>query len=339
MMINLISDTVTKPTVDMLDAMMTAKVGDDVFGEDPTVNQLEEKVAALFGKEAALFCPSGTMANQISIKLNTQPLEEIICDRTSHIFYYETAAYAMISNTVMNPIWTTTGKLSPNDITDNIKPLVDWLPYTSMVGIENSCNRAGGLYYTFDEMKSLSEVSRANGLKIHLDGARIFNVLVETGDQPQTLGPLFETISTCLSKGLGAPVGSLIISSKANIAKARRLRKALGGGMRQVGILAAAGLYALDNHVDRLKEDNEKARIVGTFLKTLSYVTDIKSVQTNIVIFTIDDRYSAQQFLDHLRSENVLATAFGKNMIRFVFHLDIKNEMMENILKALQTFC
>jgi len=337
-MINLISDTVTKPTKAMLEAMMAAEVGDDVFGEDPTVNALEEKVASLFGKEAALFCSSGTMANQIAIKLNTQPLEEIICDRTSHIYYYETAAYAMISQTVMSPIPTSTGKLTPSDITDNIKPLVDWLPHTSMVGIENSCNRAGGIYYTLDEMAALSNSARANGLKIHLDGARIFNVLVETGDKPDQLGQYFDTISTCLSKGLGAPVGSLLISSKSNITKARRIRKALGGGMRQVGLLAAAGNYALDHHIQRLKEDNDKAKEIGAFLETLTYVTEIKPVQTNIVIFTIDETYSGQQFLDHLKQNGVLATAFGKNMIRFVFHLDVPLDAIDKIKVALKTF-
>ena len=338
MLINLISDTVTRPVPEMLEAMMQAEVGDDVFGDDPTINALEKKVALMFGHEAALFCTSGTQSNQIAIRLNTQPLEEIICHKSSHIFWYETAAYAMISNVVINPLESEDGKLHPHQIGHNQKPLIDWLPHTSMVEIENSCNREGGCYYTFSEMKALSEECKHLGLKFHLDGARIFNVVVETGDQPSSIGPMFDTISVCLSKGLGAPVGSLLISSAENIKKARRIRKSLGGGMRQAGYLAAAGIYALDNHVQKLKNDHQKARYTESILKSLSYVVSIKPVFTNIVIFDLAQDVDTNHFLNYLKSNGVLATAFGPKTIRFVFHLDIQDGMMPLLEQSLKAY-
>lgn len=338
MLINLTSDTVTKPGPEMLDAMFRAEVGDDVFGQDPTVNLLEARIASMFGHEAALFCPSGTMCNQIAIRLNTQPLEEIICHKSSHIYWYETAAYAMISNVVINPLDSADGKLHPDQLANQMKPLIDWLPYTTMVEIENSCNREGGCYYTLEEMQLLSQESRKLGLKFHLDGARIFNVLVETGDKPEEVGPLFDTITVCMSKGLGAPVGSLLISSKDNIKKARRIRKSLGGGMRQVGYLAAAGLYALDNNVSRLKSDHQKAKYTGNMLTSLSYVARLKPVFTNIVIFDLNDKVSTIHFLDYLKSHNILATAFGPKTIRFVFHLDIMDNMMDQLEEVLKSY-
>ena len=338
MLINLISDTVTKPVPEMLEAMMQAEVGDDVFGDDPTINALEKKAASMFGHEAALFCSSGTLSNQIAIRLNTQPLEEIICHKSSHIFWYETAAYAMISNVVINPVDSDDGKLHPDQIAQNQKPLIDWLPHTSMVEIENSCNREGGCYYTYAEMEALSAECKRLNLKFHLDGARIFNVLVETGDQPSDIGPMFDTISVCLSKGLGAPVGSMLISSAENIKKARRIRKSLGGGMRQAGYLAAAGIYALDHHVEKLRNDHAKARHTESLLKSLPYISSIKPVFTNIVIFDLAAQISTTHFLDYLKSNGILATAFGPKTIRFVFHLDIKDSMMPHLEKCLKSY-
>jgi threonine aldolase len=337
-MINLISDTVTKPTKLMLEAMMNAQVGDDVFGEDPTVNALEIKAASMFGKEAALFCPSGTMTNQLAIKVNTNPLEEIICDHTSHIFQYETGAYAMLSNVVINPISSDDGKLKAEVVAQNIKHTYDWLPFTSMLSVENSANRAGGNYYSLDELISLKKEADQYNLAYHLDGARLFNVLVETGDQPKEIGSLFETISICLSKGLGAPVGSLLLGTKEKIKRARRYRKSFGGGMRQSGFLAAAGIYALDHHVDRLKDDNNKATSCANVLGQCSWVKGMKPVKTNIVIFQTNDDFPGIHAVELLKSKGVNCSSFGHNMIRFVFHLDITDQMMgelESHLKSL----
>ena len=334
-LINLISDTVTKPTKDMLLHMMAAQVGDDVFGEDPTVNTLEEKAASMFGKEAALFCPSGTMTNQLAIKVNTNPLEEVICDHTAHIYQYEAGAYAFHSGVAVNPIVSTDGKLLPHIVDSQIKTTYDWLPHTTMLAIENSCNRAGGNFYTLDEMKALHHVAKKHQLIYHLDGARLFNVLVETGCTTNEVGVLFDTISICLSKGLGAPVGSLLLGDKAKIKMARRFRKAFGGGMRQAGFLAAAGIYALDHHLQRLKEDHLKAEHTATLLATLPWVKDIKPVKTNIIIFQSQDDMPATKVVEKLKEKNINCSAFGQNLIRFVFHLDVTDDMMPRLDKAL----
>ena len=243
MQINLISDTVTKPTPAMLQAMMAAEVGDDVFGEDPTVNALEKKGAALFGKEAAIFCPSGTMTNQIAIKCHTQPLDEVICDHYSHVYQYETGGYAYNSGVGINLIAGINGKITASQIDAAIKPIHDWLPLSKLVVLENTANKGGGSYYTLEEVRPIAALCREKGLSLHLDGARLFNALVETGETTQAWGNQFESISICLSKGLGAPVGSLLIGNQAFIKKARRVRKVMGGGMRQAGYLAAAGNF------------------------------------------------------------------------------------------------
>ena len=337
-MINLISDTVTQPTQAMLDAMMSAEVGDDVFGEDPTVNELEAKMAKMFDHEAAVFCPSGTMTNQIALKCHTQPLDEVICDITSHIYQYEVAGYAFNSGIGVNLLHGVYGKITPDMIEEAIKPLYDWLPVSRLVSIENSCNRGGGSYYTLDEMTAISEVTREHGLKIHLDGARLFNVLVETGDPPSAVGPLFDTISICLSKGLGAPVGSVLIGSRETIAQARRYRKVMGGGMRQSGILAAAGIYALDHHVERLKEDNNRARTLGKHLASLPYMRSVRPVQTNIVIFDLLPEVKAESFVDYLAENNISSHAFGANSVRFVIHLHITDEMIDKVTRVLDRY-
>jgi len=336
MQINLISDTVTKPTPGMLEAMFQAEVGDDVFGQDPTINALEKKVAAMFGKEAALFCPSGTMCNQIAIKVNTSPLDEMICEEKSHVFQYETGGYAFNSGVAINLIHGENGKMKLEQLKAAVKPLFDWLPVSKLVVLENSANKGGGSYYTIPEMKPISDYCRENGLKIHLDGARIFNVLVETGEDTREVGELFDTVSICLSKGLGAPVGSVLLGDSETIRQARRFRKVMGGGMRQAGYLAAAGIFALDQQVERLKEDNTRAKVLGEVLSQTIYVEQVRPVQTNIVIFDLKAPLLANAFIEKLEQHGILAVAFGPATVRFVTHLDFTEEMLERTVEVLQ---
>lgn len=336
--INLISDTVTKPTAEMISAMINANVGDDVFGEDPTINALQDKAARMFGKEAALFCPSGTMTNQIAIKIHTQPLDEIICDHYSHVYQYETGGYAFNSGVAVNLLEGKYGKITADQIEKSIKPDFDWLPTSSLVVLENSCNKGGGSYYTIEEIQPITHLCQQKGLKLHLDGARLFNVLVETKESTQSVGSLFDSISICLSKGLGAPIGSLLIGDSADIKRARRFRKVMGGGMRQAGYLAAAGLYALDHHIERLKIDNQRAHDIGQLLDLMPYVKLVRPVQTNIVIFELESENLVNPLLDHLKSKHILATAFGPDAIRFVFHLDIEDWMISKIEDGLRSF-
>lgn len=333
--IDLISDTVTKPTESMLKAMMNAPVGDDVFREDPSVNLLEEKVAEMFGKQASLFCPSGTMTNQIAIKINTQPLDELICDIDSHVYQSETGGYAFNSAVAVNLIQGQNGKITAGDVDAAIRPGYDWQPTSSLVVLENSCNKGGGSYYNLEEIKPIHTLCKNKGLRLHLDGARLFNVLVETGESTKDWGNYFDTISICISKGLGAPVGSLLIGDKSDIALARRFRKVMGGGMRQAGFLAAACSYALDHHVERLKSDNERAKSIGAVIATLPYVKSVKPVHTNIVIFELDDSISTDMYLSKLKDNGIRASAFGHQTIRFVTHMDITNAMMERLLTTL----
>jgi threonine aldolase len=330
-MINLISDTVTKPTEAMLTYMMKADVGDDVFGEDPTINILQEKVADMFGKDAALFCPSGTMTNQIAIKVNTKPLDELICDVDSHVYQYETGGYAFNSGVAVNLIHGQNGKITANQIEKVIKPGYDWQPISRLVVIENTCNKGGGSYYTLDEIAPITQLCKAKGLRLHLDGARLFNALVETGEDTKDWGRHFDTISVCMSKGLGAPVGSLLVGDKETIREARRFRKVMGGGMRQAGYLAAACFYALDNHIANLKLDNDKAKKIGNLLIGMPYVKSIKPVFTNILIFELQENIKDTEFLEKLKAKGILATAFGNNTIRFVFHYHITDGMMVKI--------
>ncbi len=336
--INLISDTVTRPTPEMLEAMMQAEVGDDVFGQDPTVNRLQEKVAAMFGKEAALFCPSGTMTNQLAIKVHTQPLDEVICAHDAHVFQYETGGYAFHSGVAINPLAATHGKLRAEQIAAAIKPHQDWLPRTRLVVLENTTNKGGGAYYTLEEVTPIRALCDQHGLKLHLDGARLFNALVETNEPVAAWGALFDTISICLSKGLGAPVGSLLIGSAECIAQARRFRKVMGGGWRQAGYLAAAGIYALDRHVDRLKEDNAHAHRIGALLAQLPWVHSVKPVQTNIIIFDLVNEFTAEDFLQRLKTHGILAAPFGRHTVRFVLHLDITSSMVDRVIQVLKSF-
>ncbi len=324
---NLISDTVTKPTAGMLEAMMTAEVGDDVFEQDPTTRALEQKMAEMFGHEAALFCPSGTMANQIAIKAQTQPLDEILCDEIAHIYRYELGGYGFHSGVSIHVMRGERGIVTPEMVKAAIKPKADWNPVTRLLCLENSINMAGGNYYTFDEILALTETAHSSGLRTHLDGARLFNVLVETGDTPKAYGGQFDSISICLSKGLGAPVGSVLISDRETIAMARRIRKVMGGGMRQVGYLAAAGIYALDHHIHRLKEDHQRARKSAEKLKQLNWVSEVLPVKTNIVIFRVADHVTARQVESALNQQHILSVAIDPHHIRWVFHLDINDEM------------
>lgn len=337
MIVNLKSDTVTRPTPEMLEAMFKAEVGDDVFGEDPTVNRLEAHMADLFGKEAAVFCPSGTMTNQIAIRVHAQPLDEVICDHYSHIYQYETGGYAANSGVGINLIEGTNGKVTAEQVRTAIKPVFDWLPISKLVVLENTCNKGGGSYYTLEEIHPIREVCTERGLALHLDGARLFNALVETGESTQEVGKNFDSISICLSKGLGAPVGSVLIGDAAFIRQARRVRKVMGGGMRQAGYLAAAGLYALQHHIGRLKVDNDRAKKLGEVLGELDYVDAVRPVQSNIVIFDLKSPYTAENFLKKLEEKGIMALPFGPQTVRLITHLDVSEEMVEYTVEVLRS--
>lgn len=338
MIINLTSDTVTKPTKKMLATMMAAEVGDDVFGADPTVNRLEEKAAKMFGKAAALFCPSGTMTNQIAMKVHTQPLDEVLCHEYSHIYQYESSGYAFNSGVSMNLLQGKYGKVTMETVEAAIKPVYDWLPISRLVVLENTTNKGGGNYYTTTEIKPIQQVCQDRGLALHLDGARLFNALVETGETPLQMGELFDSISICLSKGLGAPVGSLLIGEQDFIKKARRFRKVMGGGMRQAGFLAAAGIYALDNHITRLKKDHENARTIGAVLERMSCVENIQPIKTNILIFDVKKPYTAESFLAKMAEKGVHGVAFGPQTVRFTLHLDVTEGMVGRMVEILEGF-
>jgi len=337
-MIDLRSDTVTRPTPGMLRAMMKAEVGDDVFNEDPTVIRLEQKVADLFGMEAGLYCPSGTMTNQIAIKLLTNPLDEVICDRLAHVYNYEGGGMAFNSAVSIRPIEGNRGRLTAKDILENINPDDVHCPITKVVALENTCNKGGGCYYDFNEIKAIHKVCKENGLSFHLDGARLFNALAETQETPKDYGALFDTISICLSKGLGAPIGSVLISNAENIKKARRIRKVLGGGMRQVGYLAAAGIYALDHHPERLKEDHKRAKKLEACLQQQGFVEEVLPVDTNIVIFKINDGFEDQEFLKKLKDHDIIGVQMGHKLMRFVTHLDFDDEMLETTIGVVGRF-
>ncbi|MDI1353721.1 MAG: GntG family PLP-dependent aldolase [bacterium] len=336
-MIDLRSDTVTRPTAHMLETMLRAKVGDDVFGEDPTISELENYTATLFGKEAGLFCPSGTMTNQIAIKVHTQPGDELICDVNSHIYNYEGGGISFNSGVQAKLLHGNEGRLSAELIEPAINGNFDWLTRTSLVSLENTVNRAGGSYYRIEQIKPIYDLCKSRNLKLHLDGARIFNALEETKDKPTDIGNYFDTISVCLSKGLGAPVGSLLLGDAKSIQHARRIRKVFGGGMRQAGFLAAAGLYALKNNVKRLKEDHQKAKALEGGLKELELVESILPVYTNIVIFNLKkELMTGDTFEKKLAEKKIRVSAFGKQTIRLVTHLDFTDEMLVETLRALK---
>ncbi|MEO5911928.1 MAG: GntG family PLP-dependent aldolase [Pelobium sp.] len=337
-MIDFRSDTVTKPTAEMVATMFTAKVGDDVFGEDETVKALEEKTAAMFGMEAGLFCPSGTMTNQIAIKCFTQPLDEVITDQTAHVYRYEGGGIMFNSGASVRLLNGDRGRITADMIEAEVNPISDvHHPHSSLVVLENTVNRGGGSCYMLNNIEPIYHLCKMKGMKLHLDGARIFNALQNTGDLAKHYGQYFDGISVCLSKGLGAPVGSVLLASASTIQYARRIRKVLGGGMRQAGFLAAAGIYALDHHIDRLKEDHLHAKEIGNVLSALPFVKQVMPVDTNIIIFELDDHKDADQFVLELKEKGILCGTFGKQMIRFVTHLDIKEEDVFKTLAVLKS--
>lgn len=337
MIVDLRSDTVTKPTPGMLEAMFTAKVGDDVFGEDETVNLLEEKAADMFGMESAIFCTSGTMTNQIAIKCFTNPLEEVICDETAHVYRYEGGGIAFNSAASVRLLYGDRGRLTAEQIEHHINPEDNiHHPKSTLVVLENTVNRGGGSYYSVNQIEPIYHLCKLKNLKLHLDGARLFNALAETGDDPREYGRMFDGISICLSKGLGTPVGSLLLGSEETIIRARRVRKVLGGGWRQAGFLAAAGIYALDHHIDRLKEDHKHAKAIAATLVEQPYVKSMMPVDTNIIIFELEDEYDADDFVERLKNYGIRCNTFGKQMIRFVTHLDITSQMVNFTIETLK---
>lgn len=333
-MIDLRSDTVTQPSFAMLEFMMKARLGDDVFHEDPTVNELEHKVAFMFGKEEALFCPSGTMTNQIAIKVHTQPGDEVICDKTAHVYNYEGGGIGFNSGASVRLIDGNLGRFTVEDVAASLLPDNDHYPHSSLVCIENTVNRGGGSIWNIHEIEKISKFCRENQLRIHLDGARLFNALTETGEKTERYGELFDSVSICLSKGLGAPVGSVLCGSREFIKKARRVRKVFGGGMRQAGILAAAGLFALKNNIPLLKHDHRRAKEIASAVEKISFVKEVLPVQTNIVIFELEEKHDAGIFLEKLKTNRILALSIGKNRIRMVTHLDFTDEMLEYVVKT-----
>lgn len=334
MIVDLRSDTVTKPTPGMLEAMFSARVGDDVFGEDETINALEEKAARLFGMEAGIFCPSGTMTNQIAIKCFTQPLDELIADQTAHIYRYEGGGIAFNSGVSTRLLNGARGILTAEMIEPEINAENIHYPHTSLIALENTVNKGGGSCYTLDQIKPIAALAKKKELKLHLDGARIFNALVKTGDSAEAYGRYFDGISVCLSKGLGAPVGSVFLADKTTIKYARRIRKVFGGGMRQAGFLAAAGIYALDHHIERLKIDHAHAQIIANELEKNPGVVQVLPVETNIILF--DTVEPAAHVCEQLAAHGIKALPTDKNRIRFVFHLDISPEQVEHLVKTLK---
>lgn len=337
-MIDFRSDTVTRPTPEMLNAMFAAEVGDDVFGDDPTVNALEQKAAAMFSMESALFCASGTMANQVAIKAHTQPGDEVICHKLSHVYYYEGGGIAMNSGASVCLLEGDRGRITAADVAAHINPPNDpHRPLTRLVSVENTMNKGGGSLYDFNELQAIGKICKEKGLKFHLDGARLFNALVETDVTTADYGQLFDSISICISKGLGAPVGSVLIGSKEFIWKARRIRKVFGGGMRQAGYLAAACIYALDNHVERLREDHRRAKQLEDILNSLPYIQGVVPVQTNLVFFSLKTEMTTDRFLKTLRENDIFALALAPQEVRFVTHLDITDEMITKVEQVLRS--
>ncbi|MFN4144386.1 MAG: threonine aldolase family protein [Runella sp.] len=335
--IDLRSDTVTKPTRPMLEAMFSAKVGDDVFGDDPTVNALEVKAAEMFGMEAALFCTSGTLTNQLAIRVHTQPGSEVICDKYSHIYLYEGGGVALNALSSVKLLDGHRGRITAAQVLEAINNPDDvHAPISRLVSLENTMNKGGGAYYDWSDIEAIKKVCIEKSLALHLDGARLFNALVETGESPQQYGQVFDSISICLSKGLGCPVGSLLLGSKAFVKQARRFRKVMGGGWRQAGYLAAAGIYALDHHIARLKDDHSRANAIGEILKSRPEVEEIYPIDTNIVIFRLSDSITAVDYVKHLAAENIGAVTFGKHLVRFVTHLDFDDDQLEELGRRLQ---
>ena len=337
MITDLRSDTFTKPTPAMLEAMFKAPVGDDVFGEDPSVNQLESMAANMFGMEAALFCPSGTMTNQIAIKCHTRPGDEVICDRLSHVYIYEGGGIASNSGCQVRPVEGNRGRINAEQVKESINPDDTHKAKTSLVCLENTANRGGGSCYKFTDFKSIKEVCSANNLRLHLDGARVWNSIIAQHEKASDYGDVFDSISVCLSKGLGAPVGSLLLGKHDYIRQARRVRKVFGGGMRQAGYLAAAGIYALEHNIERLTEDHSNANEIAIALAKKPFIGKIMPVETNILIFEVSGIYTPASFCNKLRQHKILCMAISPFQVRIVTHLDISKEMVKNLIHVIES--
>ena len=335
-MIDLRSDTVTRPSKEMKAKMFDAKLGDDVFEDDPTVKEFENYTASLFGKEEGLFCPSGTMSNQIALMIHLKPGDEVICSRESHIYNYEGGGIARNAGASVRLIERSNGLINVDDIKENINPDDIHYPITKLVALENTCNRGGGNCYDINEVEKINEFCLKNNLPMHLDGARLFNALVKNNEKASIWGRYFDSISLCFSKGLGTPMGSVLIGSKDFIHKARRVRKVLGGGMRQVGMVAAAGLYALENNVDRLKNDHVNAEIIGNALANCSWVQSVMPVETNIVVAHLHSKFDNLKFVEKLKRKGILSIPFGKGRVRMVTHLDISNKEIEKVVDSIK---
>lgn len=336
MIIDLRSDTVTKPTKGMLNAMVNAEVGDDVYKEDPTVNALEERIANMFGKPSALFFPTGSMANQAAIKLHTNPGEQLICDKYAHVYNYEGGGASFNSGVSCKLIDGNRGMFTADQVVAAINP-PDFYhsPLTSLVAVENTTNKGGGACWDFNETLKIRKVCSDHNLGYHLDGARLWNALVKKRETATQYGKIFDTISVCLSKGLGCPIGSVLVGDQEIMEGAIRVRKILGGGMRQVGYLAAAGLYALDNHIDRLEEDHGRALEIGDVLKTMPSVKVVEPIETNIIIFELQPEIDEATFVKSLADKNIHIIGMGGGKLRMVTHLDYTNEMHENLITIL----
>ena len=336
-MIDLRSDTVTKPSSEMLEAMMKAPVGDDVFGEDPTVNELEKYAADLFGKEAALYCSSGTQTNQIAINVHVKPGGEVICHKESHVYKYEGGGIARNSGASVRLLDGNRGRISADDVKNWINPENDvHFPLTQLISIEDTANRGGGAIYNFEEIKKLRELCNQLNIPLHLDGARVFNALIENGIDYKTYASQFDSISICLSKGLGAPIGSLLLGNKDFIKKAHRVRKVFGGGMRQAGIIAGGGLYALKYNISRLKDDHNNARQLENTLTSCDWVESVIPVETNIVVTILKDANKRDEIIEKLKAKNILTMPFGPGMIRMVTHLDVSQNNIDQVCKVLK---
>ncbi|MDO5971180.1 GntG family PLP-dependent aldolase [Flavivirga aquimarina] len=336
MRIDLRSDTVTKPTKEMLDAMMQARIGDDVFREDPTVNELECRVADMFGKSDALFFPSGTMANQTALKLHTNPGDQVICDKYSHIYNYESGGASFNSGVSCKLMDGNRGMFKAEQVLEAINPEAYYYSQTSLVEIENTTNKGGGACWDLEEIKKIRTICDENNLGFHLDGARIWNGLVAKNETTVQYGKLFDTISVCLSKGLGCPVGSVLVGNAEIMKQAIRIRKIFGGNMRQAGYLAAAGLYALDNHIERLVEDHRKAQEIGEELTGLSIVKAVEPVETNIVIFELNSDVNENAYIQKLANKDIHIISMGNNKLRMVTHLDYTSAMHDKLLSTLR---
>jgi len=334
-MIDLRSDTFTKPTAGMLSAMFNARVGDDVFKEDPTANALQEMMSDMFGMESALFCASGTMSNQIAIKCHTQPGDEVICDKLSHVYIYEGGGIAFNSGCQVKPVNGNLGRIKASQVREAINPIDIHKANSRLVSLENTANRGGGSCYEMADIQEIKQVCLENNLLLHLDGARLFNALIAKNESPKEYGAIFNSISVCLSKGLGAPVGSVLLGTKDFIEKARRVRKVFGGGMRQAGYLAAACIYALENHIERLALDHRHAQQIVAALKEKDFTGDMYPVETNIVIFEVKGKYTAQSLTEKLKENNILAMAISPTQIRMVLHLDVTEEMVKETISVI----